>query len=43
MSVPVIPVRMEDHAVIKSMDITVAVNRDSMEADARLVKKKAFL
>ena len=29
MSVPVIPVRMEDRAVIMSMDITVAANQDS--------------
>ena len=38
MSVPVIPVRMEDRAVIMSMDITVAVNQDSMEVTARSVK-----
>ena len=30
-----VPVRMEDRAVIKSMDITVAANQDSMEVAAR--------
>ena len=38
MSVPVVPVRMEDRAVIKSMDIFVAANRDLMEVTARSVK-----
>ena len=38
MSVPVVPVRMEDRAVIKSMDITAAANQDSMEVAARSVK-----
>ena len=42
MSVPVIPVRMEDRAVIMSMDITVAVSQDSMEVTARSVHN-AFL
>ena len=32
------PVKMEDRAVIKSMDITVVANQDSMEAVARSVK-----
>ena len=42
MSVPVVPVRMEDRAVIKLMDITVAVNQDFMEATARSVKGPRF-
>ena len=33
-----VPVRMADRAVIKSMDITVVANRDSTEAAARSVK-----
>ena len=43
MSVPVVPARMEDRGVIKSMDITVAVNRDSMEFAARSVKMPRFV
>ena len=38
MSVRVVLVKMEGLAVIKSMDITVAANRDSMEVAARSVK-----
>ena len=37
-----VPVRMEDHAVIKSMAITVAANRDSMEVAVRSVKEPRF-
>ena len=42
MSVPVVPVRMEDRAVIKSMDIFVAANRDSVEVAVRSVKIPRF-
>ena len=38
-----VPVKMEALAVIKSMDLTVAVNRDSMEAAARSVKMPRFV
>ena len=42
MSVPVVPVGMEDHAVIKLMDTTVPANRDSMEVAVRSVKIPRF-
>ncbi len=43
MTVPVVPVRMEDAAVIKSTDSTAVAKQDSMEFAARLVNKSTFL
>ena len=42
MSVPVVPVQMEDRAMIKSMDIFVAANRDLMEVTVRSVKTRVL-